>query len=478
MNVAVTRKPETKGIQPKAKKNIFAGLFGFIVWQAVAILFVEFILFMAGLGEEEMFKLDPELGSRHMVNKRITWRSEGYAVSYFDADGMREPGLTISKPTNTYRIALLGDSMVEGLQVPIEKTYGQLLNKELSKDKNVQVLNFGTSGYSTAQEYLQLKKQVMKYKPDLVLLGYNSRDIFENWSAPDQVITNLRPVALHLPGGKLIIDTSPVTLWMNSKRAKFLLQIDWIRQNSRIWGYFSALQTELSYHNPLYKALTNFIDKPTKNWQPLVNEIANSFFPTKDAKPSFNIAKFETIAGDERKVAPKREEIKEELISSAPNKVLKGAETVKEELISAAPNKVLAKGAEAAAKAVPSKAEDGRRTYIELITRTQKSLFNEMNKICRVDGARFAVVVMPVRSALCPFPGMETSFMFIDYPQEIAMVDKICKEIDVPVVNIQQEAKKLTSDEQASLFYSVHFTPRGHEYMAQQLKPFLQEQIK
>ncbi|MBX9880288.1 MAG: SGNH/GDSL hydrolase family protein [Candidatus Obscuribacterales bacterium] len=460
MNIAVTRKPETKGTAPKAKKNIFAGLFGFIVWQAIAILFVEMILFMAGLGEEEMFKLDPDLGSKHMVNKRITWRSEGYAVSYLDADGMREPGLTIAKPANTYRIALLGDSMVEGFQVPIEKTFGQLLNKELTtSDKKVQVLNFGTSGYSTAQEYVQLKKQVMKYKPDLVLLGYNSRDIFENWSAPDQVITNLRPVALHLPGGKLIIDTSPVTLWMNSKRAKFLMQIDWIRQNSRIWGYFSALQTEMSYHNPLYKAFTNFIDKPGKNWQPLLSEIANSVIPTKDAKPSFTIAKFETVAGDDKKAAPKKEEIKEELISSAPNKVL-------------------SKGAETAAKAAPSKAEDGRSTYIELITRTQKSLFNEMRKICEAQGAHFAVVVMPVRSALCPIPGMETSFMFIDYPQEISMVSTMCKEIGVPVCNIQQEAKKLDSESQASLFYSVHFTPKGHEYMAQQLKPFLQEQVK
>lgn len=471
MTVSATRKPETKGVEPKAKKKIFAGFVGFIVWQAIAILFVEFILFNAGLGEEEMFKLDPELGSKHMINKRITWRSEGYAVSYLDADGMREPGLTIAKPANTYRIALLGDSMVEGFQVPIEKTYGQLLNKELStKDRNVQVLNFGTSGYSTAQEYVQLKKQVMKYKPDLVLLGYNSRDIFENWSAPDQVITNLRPVALHLPGGKLIIDTSPVTLWMNSKRARFLMQIDWIRQNSRIWGYFSALQTEMSYHNPLYKAFTGFIDKPGKGWQPLLTELGNTFFPTKDAKPSFSIAKFETVAGDEKKAAPKKEEIKEVLS--------KGAEAVKEELISAAPNKVLAKGAEVVAKAVPAKAVDGRKTYIDLITRTQKSLFNEMSKICEANGAHFAVVVMPVRSALCPIKGMETSFMYIDYAQEIAMVSQMCKELGIPVCDVQEDAKKMTADEQASLFYAVHFAPRGHEYTAQVLKPFLQEQLK
>ena len=42
---------------------------------------------------------------------------------------MREPNLTIAKPVGTYRIAVLGDSMVEGLQVPIEETFGQKFSR-------------------------------------------------------------------------------------------------------------------------------------------------------------------------------------------------------------------------------------------------------------------------------------------------------------------------------------------------------------
>ena len=178
-----------------------------------------------------------------MTNKRITWHTEGYAQSYFDSNGMREPELTISKPPNTYRVALLGDSMVEGLQVPIEKTFGQILSNRLSHSgaPQIQILNFGTSGYSTVQEYLQLKKLVFKYKPDLVLLGYNNRNMFENWAPPDQVLTNVRPLAIHLPGGKLIVSNVPVLDWMRSPRAKFLMQIDWFREHSRIWGLIPSL---------------------------------------------------------------------------------------------------------------------------------------------------------------------------------------------------------------------------------------------
>src|SRR4030095_15927244 len=69
-----------------------------VLWQVIAILVAELFLFFVGLGEEEIFKFDPELGTKHMTNKRVTWRSEGYAQFYLNDDGMREPGLTIAKP--------------------------------------------------------------------------------------------------------------------------------------------------------------------------------------------------------------------------------------------------------------------------------------------------------------------------------------------------------------------------------------------
>jgi hypothetical protein len=178
---------------PRVRKWLtFAGRV--IVWQIVAILFAEFTLSLAGLGEEEIYKLHPKYGFVHMSNKRVTWRSEGYSKSYFGPDGMREANLTIQKPAGVFRVALLGDSIVESLQVPLEETFGQKLEKQLKKSadgKELQILNFGNSGYSTAQEYLQLKDKVLKYNPDAVIVFYNHRDLFENWSPPDQTITNV-----------------------------------------------------------------------------------------------------------------------------------------------------------------------------------------------------------------------------------------------------------------------------------------------
>ena len=172
---------ETPAVARKKPGNLRATILAVVAWQVVALLFVEGILYWSGLGEEDIYKMDKSVGFRHFPNKRVTWRSEGYSVSYFDADGMREPGLKIEKPAGVYRIALLGDSMVEGLQVPIEQTFGKLVEKRLNGESNrsVEILNFANSGYSTVQEYLLLKEKVFKYHPDLVVLGYMNRDMFE-----------------------------------------------------------------------------------------------------------------------------------------------------------------------------------------------------------------------------------------------------------------------------------------------------------
>lgn len=229
--------PQT-AIKKRGPVALLATIAVYLLWQVLALMAVEGLLAVAGLGEEELFRLDRQLGTVHMTNKSITWRKEGYAHSYLNADGMREPGITIEKPAGVYRIALLGDSQIEAIQVPLEKSYGKLLEKQLTEilHRPVEVLNFGVSGYSTVQEYLLMKRNAFKYQPDMVLLGYDGRDMFENWASPDASLSNLRPYALKLPGHSLTIDDSGVKAWMKSPRGKFLTAIEWLRANSRIWG--------------------------------------------------------------------------------------------------------------------------------------------------------------------------------------------------------------------------------------------------
>jgi len=115
-----------------------------------------------------------------------------------NSHGFHDKERTYEKPANTIRIAVLGNSWTEAMQVPLDKTYCSVLERKLTErscfaQKGVEVLNFGVSGYSTAQELLLLRQEVWKYHPDIIIVAfYSARDIannvrqFNNAADPEQ----------------------------------------------------------------------------------------------------------------------------------------------------------------------------------------------------------------------------------------------------------------------------------------------------
>jgi hypothetical protein len=98
-------------------------------------------------------------------------RSEGEAFIKISSDGLRDREHSRKKPPNTVRIAVLGDSMAEALQVPQEATFWSVVERRVRDcgefgARDVEVLNFGVSGYGTAQELLTLRHRVSEYAPD------------------------------------------------------------------------------------------------------------------------------------------------------------------------------------------------------------------------------------------------------------------------------------------------------------------------
>lgn len=477
----------------KSKESRYAFAFKVIIWQVLAFLLVEFSLSLAGLGEEEIFKLDPVLGFKHMGNKKVTWRSEGFATSYFNQDGLREPELSLVKPAGTFRVALLGDSLTESLQVPFEQSFAYQIQQRLSKQcsRPVQVINFGTSGYSTAQEYLQLKLQVLNYKPDLVLLCYNSRDCFENWSPPDEVLTNVRPAALHLPGGKLIVDSSPVSGWMRTPRARFLQQVEFLRHYSRLWGLFSAAELDWSMHNDGYKRLLFFLTKPGKAIRQTAAELAGFWKDfsqkslTADASPfknwtmlrAFNKTNCENLQAFQSATVGIKHKSSEAVQSANPCAHASSASPGLAETHSLANSAAkTVTGTVVLAKTTPSK-KASRSIYHDLVVRTLGSLLASMNATCNASGARFAVVAMPVRSALYAKQGMATAFNDFDYNDELEMLQGVCKEKELSLINVHEPAKALSAQSRDYLFYLVHLTPRGHDFVAEQLAPAVESYV-
>ncbi len=76
-----------------------------------------------------------------------------------------------------HRVVVLGDSFTFGTEVSDKETYSHYLESALP---NTEVLNFGVQGYGQDQMLLYLQEEGIKYKPDVVVVGYVAMDTHRN----------------------------------------------------------------------------------------------------------------------------------------------------------------------------------------------------------------------------------------------------------------------------------------------------------
>ena len=154
-----------------------------------ALVFLEIALRLAGVSFQDFYKADPVRGVAHRAGARGWFRREGRQYIVINRDGFRDRDHPRLKPPGTYRIAILGDSFTEALQVRLEDGFASVLERELAscptlKSKVIEVFNFGVSNYGTAQELLTLRERAWDVEPDLVLLAfYTGNDIRDNSKA-------------------------------------------------------------------------------------------------------------------------------------------------------------------------------------------------------------------------------------------------------------------------------------------------------
>jgi hypothetical protein len=101
---------------------------------------------------------------------------EGNADLRINQDGFRGPDYSRDKPSGVIRLAVLGDSYVEAMQVGEDETFTAVVGRKLAdcpalKGHKIQALNFAVDGYGTAQELITLRRKVWAYHPDIVVLA-------------------------------------------------------------------------------------------------------------------------------------------------------------------------------------------------------------------------------------------------------------------------------------------------------------------
>jgi len=104
----------------------------------------------------------------------------------FSSD-VNDPPVALQKSINSYRVIVLGGSTVmgEGAQQPSLNIVGMLRKGVRVRGltgpngKSVEFINAGVDGYTSTQEYLYFGSDLLRFKPDLVIVydGWNDIDI-------------------------------------------------------------------------------------------------------------------------------------------------------------------------------------------------------------------------------------------------------------------------------------------------------------
>ena len=140
------------------------------------------------------YQIDPLLTAGvFLLDEHAFWRlapSHEYGIN---AQGFRDPKETsIDKPPARYRIICIGDSVTFGVPEELNKS-NEVFPKRLEAllhinfpDREIEVLNAGTPGYSSYQGLAQLKYHLVKYQPDLVIVQFGTNDFSDAVGYPDK----------------------------------------------------------------------------------------------------------------------------------------------------------------------------------------------------------------------------------------------------------------------------------------------------
>ena len=177
------------------------------------LLLMELGLRLVGVRYPAFYRVDARRGYGLRPHAQGVWTREGQGQVQINAAGFRGSLPHPHPKADTLRIAVLGDSFTEGLQVDEQQTWIRQLQHQLNLSKDcsllqggqAEVLNFGVGGYGTGQALLTWRYQARAFHPELVILAiYPGNDFTDNKPGP----RDDRPGFVLSADGSLLQDNS------------------------------------------------------------------------------------------------------------------------------------------------------------------------------------------------------------------------------------------------------------------------------
>ncbi len=166
--------------------NFARSLLFFLV--GAATLYVAFEIFLAiaertplgkiiPLIEPQLGKPDAYAGFAFIPGAQGMWTRENRAHIKINAMGLRDDETTLKKPEGAFRVALMGDSITEALQVENEHTYENLAEESLKEQgRFVEIINLAMSGNGPLRQLVRFESKGLQFSPDLVIFQFAAAD--------------------------------------------------------------------------------------------------------------------------------------------------------------------------------------------------------------------------------------------------------------------------------------------------------------
>ncbi len=128
-----------------------------------------------------IFVEDAQLGWRLRPGARGEWGGTHVSIN---ARGLRGPELPYARHAGATRILYLGDSVTFGYRLTVDQSYPYVTQRLLEQDPGgrFETVNAGVGGYAPWQELRYLKREGLRYEPDLIVVGFVLNDFTEKLS--------------------------------------------------------------------------------------------------------------------------------------------------------------------------------------------------------------------------------------------------------------------------------------------------------
>lgn len=173
----------------KVKKGLIALLTIIFI-----IIFFDYFFRLTKIVDVSYNDVFSDIGRGRRAKKDYIMFNEGFSIGEFNENRYLGPDYPQEKNERTIRIALIGDSFVEGFQVFPDYHFRTILEKKLTLEidtLNIEVLNFGRSGFTLSNSYAYYKKFVNKFNPDISLFILGQDDLLISFSDPLKLNTFL-----------------------------------------------------------------------------------------------------------------------------------------------------------------------------------------------------------------------------------------------------------------------------------------------